>query len=137
MSCVCVCSGLGQVIRGWDEGVAKMSLGERTTLVCSPDYAYGSSGAGGVIPVSYSRKSKQRAAAAAATAAARSSGGSDTPTRHSIVLASLPSVAHSFISCRLCVLVPVKTAERDIELRRGAHLFPVNSTGKEQRRSFP
>lgn len=42
--------GLGQVIKGWDEGVAKMSKGERSTLVCSPDYAYGAAGAGGVIP---------------------------------------------------------------------------------------
>ncbi|VDO12302.1 unnamed protein product [Rodentolepis nana] len=42
--------GCGQVIRGWDEGVAKMSLGERSKLTISPDYGYGSSGAGGVIP---------------------------------------------------------------------------------------
>ena len=27
-----------------------MSIGERATLECSPDYAYGSRGAGGVIP---------------------------------------------------------------------------------------
>lgn len=42
--------GVGQVIRGWDEGVASMSIGERAYLKCSPDYAYGSSGAAGVIP---------------------------------------------------------------------------------------
>merc|ERR1712194_576553 len=42
--------GVGQVIKGWDEGVAQMSLGERSILTCSPGYAYGSSGAGGVIP---------------------------------------------------------------------------------------
>jgi len=42
--------GMGEVIRGWDEGVAQMTLGEKATLECSPDYAYGSSGAGGVIP---------------------------------------------------------------------------------------
>jgi len=42
--------GLGQVIRGWDEGVARMSKGERSTLTISPDYGYGASGAGGVIP---------------------------------------------------------------------------------------
>lgn len=42
--------GMGQVIRGWDEGVAQMSKGERAKLTCSPDYAYGSQGAGGVIP---------------------------------------------------------------------------------------
>ena len=42
--------GMGQVIRGWDEGVAKMSVGERATLTCPPDYAYGKNGIGGVIP---------------------------------------------------------------------------------------
>lgn len=38
------CIGKGEVIKGWDEGVAKMSVGERAKLVCSPDYAYGSRG---------------------------------------------------------------------------------------------
>jgi hypothetical protein len=33
----------------WDEGVAKMSKGERSTLTISPDYGYGAAGAGGVI----------------------------------------------------------------------------------------
>ncbi|WIA20584.1 hypothetical protein OEZ85_004972 [Tetradesmus obliquus] len=42
--------GVGQVIKGWDEGVAQMSVGERANLTCSPDYAYGDRGAGGVIP---------------------------------------------------------------------------------------
>ena len=42
--------GMGQVIKGWDEGVAKMSKGERTKLTISPDYGYGAAGAGGVIP---------------------------------------------------------------------------------------
>jgi len=42
--------GQGQVIQGWDEGVAEMSVGELATLVCPPEYAYGSRGAGGVIP---------------------------------------------------------------------------------------
>jgi len=42
--------GKGEVIKGWDEGVAKMSVGERAKLVCSPDYAYGSRGHPGVIP---------------------------------------------------------------------------------------
>jgi FK506-binding protein 1 len=42
--------GVGQVIRGWDEGVARMSLGEKSKLTISPDYGYGARGAGGVIP---------------------------------------------------------------------------------------
>lgn len=42
--------GKGEVIRGWDEGVARMSIGETAILTCPPDYAYGKQGAGGVIP---------------------------------------------------------------------------------------
>ncbi|XP_041484843.1 peptidyl-prolyl cis-trans isomerase Fkbp12-like [Lytechinus variegatus] len=42
--------GQGQVIKGWDEGVAQMSKGERATLTCSPDYAYGAKGYPPVIP---------------------------------------------------------------------------------------
>ena len=42
--------GLGQVIRGWDEGVAQMSIGQRAKLTCSSDYAYGQRGYPGVIP---------------------------------------------------------------------------------------
>ena len=42
--------GLGQVIKGWDEGVAKMSKGQRAKLTCSSDYAYGEKGYPGVIP---------------------------------------------------------------------------------------
>eukprot|EP00656_Telonema_subtile_P023407 TRINITY_DN2482_c0_g1_i1.p2 TRINITY_DN2482_c0_g1~~TRINITY_DN2482_c0_g1_i1.p2 ORF type:complete len:137 (-),score=34.29 TRINITY_DN2482_c0_g1_i1:308-718(-) len=42
--------GVGQVIKGWDEGVMKMSLGERATLNITPDFGYGARGAGGVIP---------------------------------------------------------------------------------------
>lgn len=42
--------GVGQVIKGWDEGVAQMSVGERATLTCTPDYGYGAQGAGNVIP---------------------------------------------------------------------------------------
>jgi FK506-binding protein 1 len=42
--------GLGRVIKGWDEGVAKMSLGEKSVLTISPDYGYGARGAGNVIP---------------------------------------------------------------------------------------
>jgi FK506-binding protein 1 len=42
--------GKGQVIRGWDEGVAQMSIGEKSLLTCSPDYAYGAAGYPPVIP---------------------------------------------------------------------------------------
>eukprot|EP00756_Hemistasia_phaeocysticola_P061527 Hpha_TRINITY_DN4999_c0_g1::TRINITY_DN4999_c0_g1_i1::g.51313::m.51313/K09568/FKBP1; FK506-binding protein 1 len=42
--------GVGQVIKGWDEGVPQMSLGEEAVLDITSDYAYGRSGAGGVIP---------------------------------------------------------------------------------------
>ncbi len=42
--------GKGQVIRGWDEGVAQLSVGQRAKLTCSPDYAYGPRGYPGVIP---------------------------------------------------------------------------------------
>ena len=33
--------GKGQVIRGWDEGFAQMSVGQQATLTITPDYAYG------------------------------------------------------------------------------------------------
>lgn len=42
--------GKGEVIRGWDEGVAQLSIGQRAKLVCSPDYAYGARGHPGIIP---------------------------------------------------------------------------------------
>jgi len=42
--------GVGQVIRGWDDGVMQMSVGQRAQLVCSPDFAYGPGGIPGVIP---------------------------------------------------------------------------------------
>ena len=42
--------GAGSVIRGWDEGVAGMTIGGRRELIIPPDLGYGSRGAGGVIP---------------------------------------------------------------------------------------
>lgn len=43
--------GKGEVIKGWDQGVAKMCVGERARLTCSPDFAYGSRGHPGVYPL--------------------------------------------------------------------------------------
>uniref|UniRef100_A0A7S0PZD2 peptidylprolyl isomerase n=1 Tax=Coccolithus braarudii TaxID=221442 RepID=A0A7S0PZD2_9EUKA len=48
--------GLGQVIKGWDEGVALMSVGERCELTCSPEYAYGKQEIAGLIPANSTLK---------------------------------------------------------------------------------
>ena len=42
--------GVGQVIKGWDQGVSQMSVGELATLIIPPQMGYGAQGAGGVIP---------------------------------------------------------------------------------------
>jgi len=42
--------GQGQVIPGWDEGVAMLRKGGKATLIIPPNLAYGEGGAGGVIP---------------------------------------------------------------------------------------
>ncbi|KAJ5860704.1 FKBP-type peptidyl-prolyl isomerase [Penicillium soppii] len=42
--------GVGRLIRGWDEGVPTMSLGERAILTITPDYGYGDRGFPGLIP---------------------------------------------------------------------------------------
>ena len=42
--------GEGKVIKGWDEGLQKLRVGDRATLFIPPSIGYGSRGAGGVIP---------------------------------------------------------------------------------------
>lgn len=42
--------GVGQVIKGWDEGVMEMSIGQRAMIYIPSGLGYGANGAGGVIP---------------------------------------------------------------------------------------
>ena len=42
--------GIGKVIKGWDVGVMKMSLGEKALLFIGPDYGYGAAGNGPIPP---------------------------------------------------------------------------------------
>ncbi len=42
--------GRGQVIKGWDAGVATMHVGDKVRLTIPPELGYGTRGAGGVIP---------------------------------------------------------------------------------------
>jgi peptidylprolyl isomerase len=42
--------GAGMVIKGWDEGLQVLRIGDHATLIIPPEIGYGASGAGGVIP---------------------------------------------------------------------------------------
>ena len=42
--------GVGQVIRGWDEGFSGMRVGGKRLLIVAPDYGYGDQGVGAIPP---------------------------------------------------------------------------------------
>lgn len=42
--------GAGKVIKGWDEAIVRLRIGDQATLVIPPQLGYGARGAGGVIP---------------------------------------------------------------------------------------
>lgn len=42
--------GAGMVIKGWDEGLQNLRVGDHATLIIPPEIGYGAAGAGGVIP---------------------------------------------------------------------------------------
>ena len=42
--------GVGQVIKGWDQGILQMNKGAKAKLTCPPDFAYGADGYPPIIP---------------------------------------------------------------------------------------
>jgi len=42
--------GVGQVIRGWDEGFSDMQVGGKRLIIVAPDYGYGEQGVGTIPP---------------------------------------------------------------------------------------
>lgn len=42
--------GAGRVIKGWDEGIVQLRVGDQATLIIPPQLGYGAKGAGGLIP---------------------------------------------------------------------------------------
>eukprot|EP01013_Petalomonas_cantuscygni_P000981 TRINITY_DN10961_c0_g1_i1.p3 TRINITY_DN10961_c0_g1~~TRINITY_DN10961_c0_g1_i1.p3 ORF type:complete len:114 (+),score=6.00 TRINITY_DN10961_c0_g1_i1:116-457(+) len=42
--------GVGQVIRGWDEVISRMTVGQRVKAIIAPEWAYGERGGGVMIP---------------------------------------------------------------------------------------
>ena len=61
--------GAGQVIKGWDQGVAGMLIGEKRLLTIAPEMGYGSRGAGEVIPPNATRSSRRQETTAARSTA--------------------------------------------------------------------
>ena len=42
--------GVGQVIKGWDEGISLLGIGDKAQFIIPSHLAYGEAGAGGIIP---------------------------------------------------------------------------------------
>ncbi|PPQ98073.1 hypothetical protein CVT26_003299, partial [Gymnopilus dilepis] len=48
--------GMGKVIKGWDEGVPQLSVGQKAILTVSPDFGYGAGGFPPIIPANATLK---------------------------------------------------------------------------------